>query len=101
MSKRPPIQIRVRVFPSPFTAHLLAATTSFDDAPKIPATKRARRHFIEVKRGYWKSEPCQGGIERRAGQGCSWLDQRPPPNDQSKFRTDSIDFWLICTGFDH
>jgi hypothetical protein len=67
------------------THHLLAATTSFDDGPKISATERARRCFIEVERGHRRSKPCEGGIEHHSGQGCFWFDQRPPPHNQSKF----------------
>ena len=97
----PSTRIGVRLFPSPFTTYHLAATTSFDDGPKIPATERARRHFNKVEPGHRRPQPCQGCIEHRSGQGCSWLDQRPPPNDQSKFRVDSVDSWLMCTGFDN
>ena len=66
------------------THHLLAATTSSEDGLEISVTERARQYFSEVGRGHRRSKPREGGIEHRSGQGCFWLDQCPPPHDQSK-----------------
>ena len=68
-----------------FISHRLpVATTNSDDGPNIPATDRTRRCFIEVGRGHRRSRPREGGIRHSSGQGCLWLDQCPPPHDQSK-----------------
>ena len=64
--------------------HHLASTTSVDNGPRIQATERAHRRFLDVERGHPRSKSGEEQIEGHSRQGSFRRGQRPSPHNQSK-----------------
>ena len=81
MKRRTPISVRVRLLP-----HSLHATPLCFDChgTQVSTTQGARNCYLSIEYSHRCIGPREGNLEYHAGQGCLWLRQRHPRDDQSE-----------------